>query len=54
MGERILMIDDALNENDAFRYLPSYFDWVEIILNKDTKISGPTTSSTRKTVSICN
>ena len=51
MGEQILMIDDALYEDDAFEY---FDEWTEIILNKDTKISGPTTTSTRKTASIYN
>ena len=32
--EKVLMILDAPEEDDAFLYMPSYNDWIEGIFNK--------------------
>ena len=53
-SNKILSIHDAPKEDDAFRYAYGYPEYIKTILNKDAKINGSTTTSTRKTVSICN
>ena len=54
---RVLSIHDVPKEDDAFRHVVGYPEWIETVLNKgidEVLVDGFTITSTRKTTPIYN